>query len=53
MEETLTAAFADRAVLAAEYVDFLRIAVPVLTALLLSAADLPAGAGDLGVAEYV
>ncbi len=41
MEETLIALFADRAALAAEYVDFLRIAAPALTLLLLLRCCLP------------
>ncbi len=41
MEETLIALFADRAALAAEYVDFLRIAVPALTLQLLLRCCLP------------
>ncbi|MBQ2927442.1 MAG: FtsW/RodA/SpoVE family cell cycle protein [Oscillospiraceae bacterium] len=41
MEETLAALVADRALLAGEYVDFLRLAVPVLTVFLLLRCCLP------------
>ena len=41
MEETLIALFADRAAVAGEYVDFLRIALPALTLLLLLRCCLP------------
>ena len=41
MEETLIALFADRAAIAGEYVDFLRLALPALTLLLLLRCCLP------------
>ena len=41
MEETLIALFADRTILAGEYISFLRIAVPVITFLLLLRCCLP------------
>ncbi|MBQ7002213.1 MAG: FtsW/RodA/SpoVE family cell cycle protein [Oscillospiraceae bacterium] len=41
MEETLIALFADRAAVAGEYVDFLRLAAPALTLLLLLRCCLP------------
>ena len=41
MEETLMNLFADRAVLAGEYIGFLRLAVPVLTVILLLRCCLP------------